>query len=308
MPGAPSLQRILRPWSAQAPAADSPASPAITESRREVSVWWDERTSRIRASYGDAITVAGLLCALAVLAVASRASAQTPLRLPATNVTVPAINYNPGQDAKIKGLIISRDGDDMTVRDEGGYLDVVTLTEDTKISSPSGVFKTDKKHRDVTSLLPGLIVEVKGSGGQRGNLVAKSISFHSSALRTAEQIAAGTVALSMRVSANTDSIEALKARVADSLAMIEARARDSLAAIHVRFDDLDKYSVRDSVIVNFNTGAHARGRQEHARSRSSRIRRTSTAIWSKSPATPTRPDARRSTRTLSERRAQWWII
>lgn len=216
---------------------------------------WDERTSQIRASYESAITVAGLLCALAVFAVASRASAQTPLRLPATNVTVPAINYNPGQDAKIKGLIISRDGDDMTIRDEGGYLDVVTLTEDTKISSPSGVFKTEKKHRDVTSLLPGLIVEVKGSGGQRGNLVAKSVSFHSSALRTAEQIAAGTLALSRRVDANTDSIEALKARVADSLAMVEARARDSLAAINVRFDDLDKYSVRDSATVNFNTGS-----------------------------------------------------
>ena len=28
---------------------------------------------------------------------------------------------------------------------ETGYLDVVTLTADTKISSPSGVFKTEKK-------------------------------------------------------------------------------------------------------------------------------------------------------------------
>src|SRR4051812_21645580 len=85
---------------------DSPIRLQSLKQTRGERMRWDERKSQIRASYGDAITVAGVLCALAVLAVASNASAQTPLRLPATNVTVPAINYNPGQDAKIKGLII----------------------------------------------------------------------------------------------------------------------------------------------------------------------------------------------------------
>jgi outer membrane protein OmpA-like peptidoglycan-associated protein len=118
----------------------------------------------------------------------------------------------------------------------------------------------------VSNLLPGLIVEIKGSGGDRGNLVADKISFHSSALRVAEQVAAGTVALSMRVDANTDSIKSLKsqvtdslsainARVADSLSAITARARDSLAKIHIRFDDINKYDVRDSATVNFSTGS-----------------------------------------------------
>jgi OOP family OmpA-OmpF porin len=226
---------------------------------------WSERKTQIRTMYGEAITVALLWGALAVLVLAARAQAQKdPLLLPTTHVTVPQKMFSPGEGAKVKGLIISRNGDDMIIRDETGYLDVVTLTADTKISSPSGIFKTEKKHRDVTSLLPGLIVEVKGSGGSNGNIVADKISFHSSALRIAQQIAAGDVVPNARIQANADSIDALKGRGADSLralnnriidsiANITARARDSLGAINARFDDIDKYDERDSATVNFAT-------------------------------------------------------
>jgi len=225
-------------------------------------MWTEENKDWLRKP--SLALVAATLLVLALAAFATRLSAQTPL--PATTVT--ATYFPTGQAAKVKGLIISRSGDDMTIRDDQGGMDVVTLTADTKISSPSGLFKMDKKGRDVSNLLPGLIVEIKGSGGDRGNLVADKISFHSSALKVAEQVAAGTVALSMRVDANTDSINALKNRVtdslnaiklraADSLSAITARARDSLASINVRFDDIDKYDVRDSAIVTFSTGSAA---------------------------------------------------
>lgn len=227
---------------------------------------WSERKAQIRTMYGEAMSVALLWGGLAMLVPAARAQAQKqPLMLPATHVTVPQRTFSPGEGAKVKGLIVSRNGDDMVIRDETGYLDVITLTADTKISSPSGIFKTEKKHRDVTSLLPGLIVEVKGSGGSNGNIVADKISFHSSALKVAQQIAAGEVVPNARIQANTDSIRALKARGADSLralnyrmidsiSAITARARDSLGAINARFDDIDKYEERDSAHVNFATG------------------------------------------------------
>jgi OOP family OmpA-OmpF porin len=227
---------------------------------------WNERTTQIRTMYGEAINVALVFGGLAVLALASQAGAQKePLLLPTQHVTVPQQTFTPGQGAKVKGLIISRNGDDMVIRDETGYLDVVTLTADTKISSPSGIFKTEKKRRDVTSLLPGLIVEVKGSGGSNGNIVADRISFHSSALRVAQQIAAGDVVQNARIQANTDSIDALghrtrdglrsvNNRLNDSLAAISMRASDSLKAIDARFDDIDKYDARDSAHVNFASG------------------------------------------------------
>src|SRR6185503_7997128 len=222
-------------------------------------MWTEDKRDRLRGS--SLMFVFTVLLVVLFAAFAAHLSAQTPQPLPATTVTAPA-NFTEGQGAKVKGLIISRRGDDMVIRDEDGHVDVITLTEGTRISSPSGLFKTEKQPRDVSSLLPGLIVEVKGNGGDRGNLVADKISFHSSALRVAQQVAAGTVALSMRVGANADSIdkvggnlEATKARIADSLAALEARARDSLAAISVRFDDIDKYDVRDSMMVTFATAS-----------------------------------------------------
>ncbi len=202
-----------------------------------------------------AIAVARRAAALIALTAMSHLAAQTPVTLPAEHVTAARVDYAPGQDAKIKGLILSRDGDDMTVHDENGTIAIVTLTADTKISSPSGLFKLDKKQRDVTSLLPGLIIEVKGSGGARGNLVANSISFHSSALRVAQQMAAGDVVLNRRVTANTNAIDALKAHVDDSLAVMSARVRDSLAAIDARFDDIDRYDARANATVTFRTGS-----------------------------------------------------
>ena len=224
-------------------------------------MWTEEKQDGLRKP--SLALVAATLLVLVLAAFATRLSAQTPV-LPASKVT--ATYFPTGQSAKIKGLIISRNGDDMLIRDDAGATDVVTLTADTRISSPSGLFKMEKKARDVSHLLPGLIVEIKGSGGDRGNLIADKISFHSSALRVAEQVAAGTVGLSMRVDANTDSINALKGRTmdslnaikgraADSLSEITARARDSLAKINVRFDDIDKYDVRDSATVTFSTGS-----------------------------------------------------
>ncbi|HEY4132221.1 MAG TPA: OmpA family protein [Gemmatimonadaceae bacterium] len=216
---------------------------------------WLRTNHKVRATYGEAVLAAVALCALVVLFMANRAGAQEPVRLPSQMVNASATRFSEGQEVKVKGLIVGRDGDDMMVRDEDGHFDVITLTNDTKITSPSGLFKMERKERDVTNLLPGLIVEVKGNGGTRGNLIADKVTFHSSALRVAEQVAAGTLALSNRVDANKDSIQVLKARIADSLAMITARARDSLAAVNARFDDIDRYDVKDSATVNFNTGS-----------------------------------------------------
>lgn len=223
---------------------------------------WFTREQHGRSTHGEAIVLGAVTCAFAGLAMVSPVSAQTPVVLPTQHVTLPTNSYTSGQTAKISGLIVSRNGDDMTLRDDNGAFDVVTLTDDTKISSPSGLFNMDKTHRDVTSLLPGLIVEVKGTGGDRGNLVADKISFRSSALRVAQQIAAGTLALSHRVDANkasqdriNDSLERATARVADSLDALTARTSDSLAAIDARFDNLDNYDMSVKMSVSFATGS-----------------------------------------------------
>jgi outer membrane protein OmpA-like peptidoglycan-associated protein len=223
---------------------------------------WNECKARVRSIYGEAITVTLLLGALALLVLASDVGAQQtnterPVSLPPTKISAPRNEFSRGEDATLRGLIIGRNGDDMLVRDQFKRTNVVTLTQDTRIWSPTGLFKLERKQRDVTSLLPGLEVEVRGKGGSRGNLIARQVRFHSSSLRVAQQIAAGEVALSNRISANRDSIRALHEHMIDSLSAVEARARDSLEAIGRRFEDIDRYDAKDSVVVMFAEGGDA---------------------------------------------------
>src|SRR5678815_3940769 len=96
-------------------------------------MWTEEKQDGLRKP--SLALVAATLLVLVLAAFATRLSAQTPT-LPASKVT--ATYFPTGQAAKVKGLIISRNGDDMLIRDDAGQTDVVTLTADTRISSPSG--------------------------------------------------------------------------------------------------------------------------------------------------------------------------
>ena len=103
--------------------------------------------------------------------------------------------YPPGQKAKVKGLIVSRSGDIMKVRDGKGVFSNVILNDETEITSPKGLLKARTKKRDATSLLPGLRVEVEGVADSNSQLNARKITFNSDDLETAQQISAGQYTL-----------------------------------------------------------------------------------------------------------------
>jgi len=195
------------------------------------------------------VKIARTLAVFAALALAAPMSAQDPA------TPAPTITYQTGQGAKISGPIIARRGNDLFVRDETTKeIAVVTLKSDTKISRPSGFLKMDRKRYGDDVLTPGLIIVVKGDGGDHGNLMANSISFHKGPARTAQQIAAGEVDLRAFAESNRDSIAAAKERARDSLAAMKERARDSLAALNTRVSDLDAFDVKYSATVNFASG------------------------------------------------------
>jgi outer membrane protein OmpA-like peptidoglycan-associated protein len=169
------------------------------------------------------------------------------VRLPAPNVT-----YVDGTHGKVTGLIIDRDGDDLLVRDETtSRLSVVTITAKTDISSPTGFLHLERKAQPPTTLIPALIIAVKGTGGARGNLVADKITFDKSALRVATQIAAGEVVLKAR----ERQTAAVAAANADSLARAKRRVRDSLDAVNARVSNIDTYDLRVRGTVYFATGS-----------------------------------------------------
>jgi outer membrane protein OmpA-like peptidoglycan-associated protein len=84
-----------------------------------------------------------------------------------------------GESAKVRGTILSRDGDLMRVLDKrSGEIVVVCLTDNTKIER--------KQHRvvffrhadmDFTVMVPGLTIEAEGQGNSKGQLDASKIVF-----------------------------------------------------------------------------------------------------------------------------------
>src|SRR6266496_4235293 len=86
-----------------------------------------------------------------------------------------------GNKVKVKGLITGRDGESLTLRatDGSGNI-VVVLTDDTKVQQPKGVFR--HSGQSVTALIPGLRIEVEGTGDQ-SRVVAKTIQFEKDDLR-----------------------------------------------------------------------------------------------------------------------------
>jgi OmpA-OmpF porin, OOP family len=82
-----------------------------------------------------------------------------------------------GEDLDIKGAILSRNGETFVVRDLTKTDTVVLLTDSTSIKTArKGVFRGGKEF-DVTALVPGLILTVKGKGDTEGRLMADKITF-----------------------------------------------------------------------------------------------------------------------------------
>lgn len=173
---------------------------------------------------------------LATLAFAQPASSQAATSLP------PMVVHADGEKAKISGILVERNGDQLRVREGEVATHTVLLTDATKISTPNGLFKMDRKRRDASNLLPGLMLQVKGHGGSNGTLIADEINFSKRSMKVAQQINVGGEVVRNQTYANTDSIEVVKRRLTDSLSHVNARVTN-----------LDNFDERYSTVVNFAT-------------------------------------------------------
>jgi hypothetical protein len=89
-----------------------------------------------------------------------------------------------GSKMKFRGVVISRDADNFTIRDRTRQDYIVRITDDTSIKTYGGFFKGGKKY-PVTDILRGLIIEVEGRGDPQGQIVADKIRFNESDMRAA---------------------------------------------------------------------------------------------------------------------------
>src|SRR5262249_566302 len=127
----------------------------------------------LRRPARNAARLLALLCALA--AAAPRVRAQNVV----AERPQPSLSYVQGSEARITGFIVSRNGDSLLVRDETtDAISLVTVNDDTRISTPSGTLALGRRRQGEDTLIPGLKVHLRGTGGMGGELVASSILFH----------------------------------------------------------------------------------------------------------------------------------
>ncbi len=128
---------------------------------------------------------------------------------------------------EIKGVITARSGDKMKVMSADGTTRIIALIETTRVKSGGRLFGGRSK-LGAESLLNGLPVTVKTL--QSGdNLWASQVTMRNGDLKTATMIRNGTA---QRFDEQTAATEALRGRMGD----------------------IDKYNVKNTTNVNFDTG------------------------------------------------------
>ena len=129
---------------------------------------------------------------------------------------------------EIKGVISARNADKLKVTAVDGTSTVIAINDATRIKAGGGLFGGGRSKLTADSLLNGLPVTVKTLQSGDG-LVASQISFRNNDLKTATMIRNGTA---QGFADQTAATEALRGRMAD----------------------IDKYNVKSTANVYFDTG------------------------------------------------------
>jgi OmpA-OmpF porin, OOP family len=177
-----------------------------------------------------------------------------------------------GEKIKVTGLITGRDGENFTMKTLKGSTNVVVaLTDDTKVEMPKGLLKLRHSEQAITALIPGLKVEVEGTGTET-HVVAKTIRLNKDDLRLAETIQAGLNPTQQQQQANMANIASNKQDIQANNAASEQRSaankeaiganqeaitanQQDIQAANKRFSELSEYDTKGSLIVYFTSGS-----------------------------------------------------
>jgi outer membrane protein OmpA-like peptidoglycan-associated protein len=163
-----------------------------------------------------------------------------------------------GQKIETKGLILTRDGENMTVETRDMGTVVVTLTPETKVKVPKGMFRHEEM--EVTYLIPGVEVQVKGKGTPNGQVVAEDVEFTKDSWGRAKQAHAAMTATKAQTEANKQGVAANQQGIAANQQGIAANQAqlgqhsEKLVAVEKKFSDLTEYDVKKDISINFETG------------------------------------------------------
>jgi outer membrane protein OmpA-like peptidoglycan-associated protein len=136
---------------------------------------------------------------------------------------------------RISGIISARKGSRLQITTDDGSVQMVTLHPETEIRTRGGFLGIGNKTLDQSALINGLSVNVKTSRYGQG-LVANEVRFTSDDRQIAAMIRAGT-----------------QQQFGEQSAAIQANAA-ATEALRGRLGDIDKYNLKSTTNVYFDTG------------------------------------------------------
>jgi len=193
-------------------------------------------------------------------------------------VTPNARTFTAGQQVKVQGVILSRDGNAIKLRIDDDSIGTVDLSDATKITLKSGVIFRHTSKMDLGALVPGLHIEAQGKGNDGGDLIAEKVTFDPNSMRATRQIDARVSPVEARTGGLEGRAGALEGRAGQlegRAGQIETRqgtledterqtqglvgqaktsadqANQGVNDVNHRVSDLDNYQVKDSATVYF---------------------------------------------------------
>ena len=94
--------------------------------------------------------------------------------------------FTAGQQTRVQGVIISRDGEVLKLRGDDEAIGTIDLTSTTKIQMKRSFGR--KTAMETSALVPGLHIEAQGKGNEKGELVADKVTFDPNSMRASRQI------------------------------------------------------------------------------------------------------------------------
>lgn len=164
--------------------------------------------------------------------------------------------YSLGQKAKLSGLIVSRDGEMMTLQGEDRTRVVVVLGETTEVSASKGKFGLMHKGVAAAALVPGLKVKVEGVGNDKGQVIATKVHFTEDDLKTAQAIQAGLNPTESKLQATDKQVQANQQGIQANQQQIQQVKGDE-ADLARRFGELGDYDTKAEATVYFAVGSTA---------------------------------------------------
>jgi outer membrane protein OmpA-like peptidoglycan-associated protein len=176
-------------------------------------------------------------------------------------------NIKDGEKLKVKGVILTRDGETFVLRDMSRTDTVVLLTDTTKIRTErKGLFRGHKAF-DMTWLVPGLIVQANGKGAG-GRMVAEEVEFTETDLKAAITAYGQTAPVREQAAATSKELGKTQAELAATKKQVGETSKElsetnkQLAATsqevvdtNKRINELDQYELVKVVTLAFDVNS-----------------------------------------------------